>query len=275
MKVASNRSFDQSPAMSFAVDAVIAASRHEYLGRIVPRGLLYPLLLRGKRRFFDAEIDGVKMRLHPFDNRIEKRLLLRPQKYSRGEKRFLAKVLADGGVYVDIGANVGALLLPFARIPGLRILAIEPAPVAVGRLRQNIAANSFDNVEIIEAALSDAEGEIELSVRTDDIKLSRVGSPNGDDRCEAHKVRAATLLSILKERAVDSIAAVKIDVEGHEDRVLLPFFDAAQRSLWPRAALVEVMRRDERVPACIATMKERGYQVAFESNQNIGLVLTG
>jgi hypothetical protein len=44
------------------------------------------------------------------------------------------------------------------------------------------------------------------------------------------------------ESAVD---ALKIDVEGFEDRVLTGFFAEAPQALWPRAVVIEHLSRDE------------------------------
>ena len=47
------------------------------------------------------------------------------------------------------------------------------------------------------------------------------------------------LQRILADAAVDHVDALKIDIEGFEDRVLTPFFKDAPQGLWPRAIVIE------------------------------------
>ncbi len=98
----------------------------------------------------DAETLGVRMRLFPYANVCEKRVLFTPQYFDPAEREALAtdiaRVRADparatkGYRFVDIGANVGAYALFVAGLAGhgARILAIEPQPDIFARLVTNI-----------------------------------------------------------------------------------------------------------------------------------------
>ena len=55
------------------------------------------------------------------------------------------------------------------------------------------------------------------------------------------------------------VDALKIDVEGFEDRVLTGFFAEAPQSLWPRAVVIEHLSKNEWLKDCIADMRARGY----------------
>ena len=43
----------------------------------------------------------------------------------------------------------------------------------------------------------------------------------------------------LKNQNITKIDALKIDIEGFEDRALFPFFDEAPKSLWPTCIVIE------------------------------------
>jgi hypothetical protein len=43
----------------------------------------------------------------------------------------------------------------------------------------------------------------------------------------------------LKSQNINKIDALKIDIEGFEDRALFPFFDEAPESLWPTCIVIE------------------------------------
>ena len=64
---------------------------------------------------------------------------------------------------------------------------------------------------------------------------------------------------ILAEAGVSHVDALKIDVEGFEDRVLTGFFADAPQALWPRAIVIEHLSKDEWLNDCIADMRARGY----------------
>jgi hypothetical protein len=122
----------------------IAVTRHTFLGRGRVRRLVWRLLKNRPQPCYDLMVRGTRMRLFPFDNTVERKLIFRPDQYCQEEIRYLLQVLAGGGTYVDIGANVGALTLPIAKLSGVRVIAVEPGPLALQRLRFNLQANGFD-----------------------------------------------------------------------------------------------------------------------------------
>jgi hypothetical protein len=60
----------------------------------------------------------------------------------------------EGGTYLDIGANIGLMTIPFARNPRIHCLAFEPEPVNFAMLQQNVARNApGSSVEFHQIAL--------------------------------------------------------------------------------------------------------------------------
>jgi hypothetical protein len=80
------------------------------------------------------------------------------------------------------------------------------------------------------------------------------------------------LQRILGEAGVDHVDALKIDVEGYEDRVLTGFFKEAPSSLWPRTVVIEHLSRNEWQDDCIADMHARGYAETGKTRSNTLLV---
>jgi hypothetical protein len=64
-----------------------------------------------------------------------------------------------------------------------------------------------------------------------------VGSMIGSGRSLEVPVKA--LLDLLVADGFDRVDAMKVDIEGFEDRVLPPFFSTAPRTLWPRLLILE------------------------------------
>jgi hypothetical protein len=66
------------------------------------------------------------------------------------------------------------------------------------------------------------------------------------------------------------IDALKIDVEGAEDRVLVPFLRDAPPSLWPRLIVIEDSSAEWSTDL-FALLKAKGYEVSSRSKQNVML----
>jgi FkbM family methyltransferase len=133
--------------------------------------------------------------------------------------------LHPGAVAIDIGANLGEWTLPLARAVGAsgRVLAAEPAPRNAGALEATLYANALCQAEVIRAAIGDHDGIAEFAIPIvtsahTDTGTARIGS--ACVRREALRVPLRSLDSLAAERGLDRVDLIKIDVEGHERRVL-------------------------------------------------------
>ena len=94
----------------------------------------------------------------------------------------------------------------------------------------------------------------------------------GERAQHAIRVPSLRLQRILGDAGVGQVDALKIDVEGYEDRVLTGFFSEAPQALWPRAVVIEHLSRDEWLDDCIADMLARGYAETGKTRSNTLLV---
>lgn len=134
----------------------------------------------------------------------------------------LERLLRPGDIFVDVGANIGAFSLRAAARVGAsgRVVAFEPNPAALRRLRKNIALNPHLRVEVIESAVSDRSGEVRLA-QPDGWNLGGVRI----DTEGTVRVRCAPLAELLPPLALAApVQVLKIDVEGHEPAVLAGLF---------------------------------------------------
>jgi FkbM family methyltransferase len=128
--------------------------------------------------------------------------------------------LRPGDHAVDVGANVGAYTLLFARCVGLagRVLALEPAPEAFRGLVRHVALNGFGaQVTALSVAASDRAGAACLAV--DGFQGTNHLVSGASAGSAAIEVRTETL-DELCERERITPALVKVDVEGAELAVL-------------------------------------------------------
>lgn len=119
----------------------------------------------------------------------------------------------------DIGAHVGSFTCVLARLlPGARFICVEPSPVAVGWLRQNVDANGIaDRVQIVEAAISATAGSVAFNT---DIDASCVARVVESRETGSVRVRSLTLRTLIEEVGCRP-DIVKLDCEGGEYPAIL------------------------------------------------------
>lgn len=230
--------------------------------------------LRG--RPVDVVSLGARMRLNPHHNVAEKRLLFTPQYFDAQERALLAQRLKGDFVFLDVGASVGGYALFVAALggPRARILAVEPLPEVFERLAYNIRQSEFANVKAVSCALADIDGEITLFVNTSNQGETSVRIVSAEARVEQMRVRAKTLLTLVREEGYAKIDAIKLDIEGAEDLVLDPFLSEAPQSLWPRLIIMEFSLL--RVGAQLEErLRALGYREILRTHENVAYELGG
>lgn len=133
------------------------------------------------------------------------------------EQELLAKYSPPGGTVYDLGANAGFYAIIAAKTvgPAGQIYAFEPSPELSRRIRTNAAANGFTNVEVIESAVFNTDGQIDFGL-VGDLSVSNSINASG----------AAQKIAVPCTR-IDTFAAnhrppdlILIDVEGAEAEAL-------------------------------------------------------
>ncbi len=174
----------------------------------------------------------------------------------------IGRSVTEGMHCLDVGCHLGSVLSEFVRhSPSGQHIAIEPLPYKAAWLRKR-----YPQVEIIEAAVSEAEGDVEFTWNKSRPGFSSLAkeSPNGDE-VESVRVRTLPLDEIVP---VDrKIGFMKIDVEGAE----LMALRSARRILTQDrpAVLFECARRSTealgfQVDEVFTTLtNEFGYQVMY------------
>jgi FkbM family methyltransferase len=219
---------------------------------------------------YDVSRFGVKLRCRAGDNFTERAILF--DQSGKEEMGHLLQELEAGDTFIDLGANCGIFSLTASKIVGMsgRVLAIEPNPAMVERLRFNIEANAFDNITIVEAAIGDSIGEAKFHLFERQLGRSRLVRDTGGPSIT---VPVKPLTNVCTELAITRIGAIKIDIEGYEDRALLPFFRSAPKSLWPRAILMEISSAHAWREDCLNLLQEMGFEIKWRSKRDALLVI--
>lgn len=255
-------------------------SRRTPLGRGTTRRLVYSGFRALHPGPADTLLFGARMRLHHAMNVAERKALMRPDRMDPKEHALVARRMReDGAVFVDVGANAGLYSLDAALHAGkgARILAVEPNAALIERLEFNLALACADGlirddvaVKIHAVAVSDREGTGILAGNTDEGGRSLEGAGADADGLE---VRLRPLVALAAEEGLTRIDVMKIDVEGHEDKVLPPFLASAPRALWPRLIVIEHLARGSWAVDCIADAETKGYRMLFKTQNNSVLEL--
>jgi FkbM family methyltransferase len=258
-------------APNAAQAAIIALAHRSRLKRGAFRPMLSRLVNLLRTGPVDVPYQGASFRFYHQASATERGALFNPD-YNIEELDFLRAHTPDGGVFVDVGANVGTYALVLARHVGTtgKAIAIEPHPVTHARLAFNNAASGYSQTELVAAAAGSADGELMIETDGDNLGASHIVSGQASNK--AINVPSLRLQRILDEAGVLHVDALKIDVEGFEDRVLTGFFAHAPQSLWPRAVVIEHLSSNKWQNDCIADMRARGYAETGRTRSNTLLV---
>jgi FkbM family methyltransferase len=121
----------------------------------------------------------------------------------------------EARVIVDLGANIGITALSLAaRFPQARLVCVEPLPENADLLKHNMRCLETRAV-VIEAAVSDRSGFIDLAIAEEHYNASLVRSSG-----KVLRVQAVTMDEIMNQTGITSIDVLKMDIEGAELMIL-------------------------------------------------------
>jgi len=145
--------------------------------------------------------------------------------------RAYTPLIAPGATVLDIGANIGAHTLHFARLAGPtgRVLAIEPTDYAIAKLRRNLALNSqitagvttHQNFLVPDRA-TPSPAAVPSSWPVGEVPVDpRVGAVGRFQPTTA--AVAVTADDFCVAQGLERLDFIKIDVDGNEHSVLRGF----------------------------------------------------
>lgn len=128
---------------------------------------------------------------------------------------FIAAVKRDPACVIDVGAYTGLFTLLAYRAGAHEIIAVEPNDESYARIQANLALNKA-TATLLNAAVSDHEGPGHIEVRDE----QRTGLSSLAKLTKDRTAQPTTLLTVDLIPREQQVALIKIDVEGHELRVL-------------------------------------------------------
>lgn len=137
----------------------------------------------------------------------------------------LGRVLQEGDIAIDGGANIGVFTLMMAKYVGMtgKVIAIEPGANNTPRLRRNVAVNWFQNVQVIDRPLWKNNEELDFFLYEDSGHNSLGKFAEMDI---GNRMQAITLDEICEGITPKLI---KLDIEGAEVAALQGAKEVLQR----------------------------------------------
>ncbi|SAK51109.1 31-O-demethyl-FK506 methyltransferase FkbM [Caballeronia catudaia] len=201
-----------------------------------------------------------------------------------------ASGLKAGDVVFDVGANIGlTTLFLHGFCPGLRFFCVEPLPLAISALRENIVRHHVD-ATIIEAAAAATRGSTAFSYYPANSVMSGLYSDAEADRAVAARYlrnigvdresidvlldrkfdtaestcTLVTLSDVIEAHRIERVGLLKVDVEKSE-RDVLEGIGAEHWPLIERIAL-EVHAQDGRLDPIMQVLAAHGFEADVSQN---------
>ena len=210
----------------------------------------------------DIHFRNCAFRIYGENNLIEYGILLSP-KYNQADIDFLLEDSKSNSNFVDLGCNIGLYSLPLASsAPNGTVISIDANPLMQSRLSFNANSSGIKNIQIICSAVSDKTGEGSLLIRKNDTAIVSV---NEDIK---GSIKIDKLENIIREQGLKSIYGLKIDIEGHEDKALVPFLLNVDEDLLPKRIVIEKKTKNSDYPGCAIAFKKLNYTLVSRSRNN-------
>jgi FkbM family methyltransferase len=185
------------------------------------------------------------------------------------DERGFHHALYRPGTLLDVGAHDGAFSLPFAALPGARVIAFEPLPAAFARLRAAFGESLPPHVELRQEALGDRDGEAVLTLPVLDgvpqeqwASTAKGYAALGEARVGERRI--AVPLRRLDGFGLADVTAMKIDVEGAEYEVLRGARETLLRCRPVLSVEIEERHRPGSTWAVPAFLDALGYDTFWE-----------
>jgi FkbM family methyltransferase len=153
--------------------------------------------------------------------------------YEPDTTKFLARLFNGKGAFVDVGANIGLISIPFAKLVEKDIgrfpavFCIEAIDANARRLKENISINELEKyIEVFNVAVGDEykksiiqiEGNLKSGAGTG---TANILSEKSDHDCERIELDVETIDGLISSgKMSDNCSLMKIDVDGYDLKVL-------------------------------------------------------
>ena len=135
--------------------------------------------------------------------------------YEQETIEFIVNKIPANGFLIDIGANIGSIIVPVCKIRSdISAVAIEASPRVFNYLEFNTGYNKLSNCTIINKAVTDTDAiTIPFYSPAEQFGIGCL-APGFTD--EAEMTETITIDSLIKSVGIKKVDFIKIDIEGYE-----------------------------------------------------------
>ena len=217
-----------------------------------------------------SRVKKILQRLLGFDNYlfIFSIFVINTLRWNKNEGDFLQflKQIQDGTTILDVGANIGIMTVWLAKKkPNSTIIAFEPMPQNIKALKRVLKFYKITNVKIIEKALGNQTGHVEMVMPIlEDVKMQGLSHVVHESITVFNEGNAVNV-PILKlddcpelNGSISKLSAIKLDVENFEYFVLKGGENLIQRF---KPLIYTELWENENRSNCFNLMRNLGYNV--------------
>ena len=141
--------------------------------------------------------------------------------YEPNQTEIVKKYVHEGDIVIDIGAHVGYYTLLMAQLVGKngKVYSFEPDPVNFQLLKKSVEINGFENVVLIQKAVSNITDKVKLFLGDNDSAINRIYDAKLGDAKESIDVESIRIDEYFKEND-ELVNFIKIDSEGSEVKII-------------------------------------------------------
>ncbi len=131
----------------------------------------------------------------------------------------IQKLLRNEGIFFDVGANIGSITLPVAKLSNAKVHAFEPSRLSFQYLEKNVSDNNLKNVTLNNVAVHSIDGK-EFTFYEAEEKYGNSSLTSIYHKQTEYKVNSISLDAYCKRNRITKIDVLKVDVQGYELDVL-------------------------------------------------------
>ena len=179
---------------------------------------LTKLFLKGP---FILNFDKFKFFAYPQKKNYSRSFLTKINLHDESEIKFLSQNIDKETIFIDCGANQGFYSIPLSGLnPHIKVYAFEPSEQEMFLLKENIKLNNFDNIETLNIAIAEKEGEFYFKNDNINEHSTKGGFIVDDDEIKSTSslVKAITLNKFVSDLKISENKRIfiKIDLEGYD-----------------------------------------------------------
>jgi FkbM family methyltransferase len=182
--------------------------------RVLPRIILWRLISADKIDAFHR-LPGLpfRMSLEPTFRGVGSLAVFSLGKDYEPVLSYLANLVKLGDSCIDCGANQGIYTLCLATLVGKagHVIAVEPQAYATRRIRLSALFNGFDQIVVVEAAISELPGLADFHI-FDELVSAGLNRRGG----QVVRVKTTSIDHLSEAYSLQRISFIKLDVEGAE-----------------------------------------------------------